>query len=480
MRALVVDLGSTSVRTAVVDEVGTVSAVHRARLTVRSPQPGEVELDAEEIARLVLACAAATAAEAGPCDVVGVANQRASAVVLDRATGAAVGPVIGWQDLRTVVDCLILQSEGVFLAPNQTATKVRWLVRESGRTPADLAFATLEGYVARVLTQGRAHVTDPTNVALTGLVDPATFGWDERVLSALGLEDLARPEIVDTVGLGERATAVAGSPPVAALVGDQQASLFGQGCVDPGHTKITFGTGAMLDRVTRTDVGTTRRLPTGCFPIVARSQSGVRTPGIEGIVLTAGTCVDWLRDDLGIVRSAEETEALATSVSGTDGVFFVPALLGLGTPRWDFGARGAFFGLTRGSGRAHLARAVLEGIAHRGADLIDAADEGGDLTEVRVDGGMSANDFLMQHLADVSGRAVHVSPEREATTRGAGLMALVAADALTIDDVGRMWAPDRTFEPTLPEDARAAVRASWDDVVGRAAATIPELSSVSF
>jgi glycerol kinase len=263
-------------------------------------------------------------------------------------------------------------------------------------------------------------------------------------------------------------------------VGDQQASLFGQSCVEPGRAKITFGTGAMLDRVTGPAPASSGRLPSGCFPIVARSRDGHLTWGVEGIVLTAGTCVEWLVTDIGLVASASETESVARSVSDTSGVTFVPALLGLGTPRWDFGARGAFFGLTRGAGRAHLVRAVLEGVAHRGADLMDAADDDGTLTSVCVDGGMSANGFLLQRLADVSGREIAVSPEREATTRGAGLMALVGLGGLSLDDVSALWRPAHVYEPVATTDERESARAVWAHAVERAAAAIPELSSVSF
>ena len=483
MRALVIDVGTTSIRTAVVSDAGEVSAVHQRPLTVRSPQPGEVELDGDEIARLCRELADATIRDAGPCDVVGIANQRATTVLFDVRDGRCVGPTLGWQDLRTVIDCLILQGSGVRVAPNQSATKAKWLLEHTEVDRAFLRYGTLETFLSWHLTRGATYVSDHSNAAVTGLVSSDATGWDPAVLHAVGLDASTMPAIVSTMGDFGTASELAGSPRLTALVGDQSASLFGQCCVSAGSTKITFGTGAMLDLVAgERSPDTMTRFASGCFPIVARSHKGQLVWGVEGIVLSAGTCIEWLRDDLGIISSAEETNALAASVPSADGVSFVPALLGLGTPAWDFGARGAFFGLTRGSSKAHLVRAVLEGIAQRGADLVDAAssETGQRISQLRVDGGMSANAFFMQSLADHSGCVVTVSPQREATTRGAGLMALVAAGALSVADVEAMWNPQGTVEPLLSDDERAQRRATWADVVSRAEKTIPELSSVSF
>jgi glycerol kinase len=215
---------------------------------------------------------------------------------------------------------------------------------------------------------------------------------------------------------------------------------------------------------------------------VVRSQGSEIIWGNEAIALSAGTCIEWLRDDLGLIRDAAETEELARSVGSAEGVTFVPALVGLGTPQWDFGARGAFFGLTRGSGKAHLVRAVLEGIAQNAVDLIEAAEteSGVPLATVRVDGGMTANGFLLEALANASGRSVEVSGEREATTRGAGLLALVAGGGLSLGDVANMWEPSRTVEPTTTDEERSHQRARWADFIQRAEKTIPELSGVEF
>ena len=482
MRALAIDVGTSQIRTGVVDTLGVVTHAHQARLTVTTPNPGEVELDAVEIARLVLELAGRTLADSGGCDVVGITNQRATTIVFDPVSGVPVGPALGWQDLRTVIDCLVLQGDGLRLAPNQSATKARWLVQQSGRPSAALRFATIETWVAWHLSEGTLFVTDRSNAGVNGLVALDVRGWDERVLQLLELDAAMMPAIVDTMGSFGAATALPGAPMITALIGDQPASLFGQSCVSRG-AKITFGTGAMLDMVRGPDgPDVMTRFASGCFPVVVRSRDDVMTWGLEAIVLSAGACIEWLRDDLGLIDDARDTETLANSVSSSDGVTFVPALSGLGTPQWDFGARGGFFGITRGSTKAHMVRAVLEGIAQRGVDLVDAAqrETGARLEELRVDGGMSANRFFVQCLADFSGLPVAVSREREATTRGAGLMALVAAGALTTDDVEQLWAPAEVFTPGLDESQRLALRQSWSEVVRRVERTIPALSAVEF
>ena len=481
MRALAIDVGSSSVRTALVDDRGQVSTTHQQSLGVRSTNPGEVELDPAEMARITLELATRTLAEGGRGDVVGITNQRATTIVFDHASGEAVGPALSWQDLRTVLDCLVLQAEGLRLAPNQSATKIKWLVEQSARPAKDLRFATVETWIAWHLSRGSTFATDRSNAGLTGLVNHDVTAWDEHVVAALGLDEVMLPRIADTMDSFGVASALAGSAPITALIGDQPASLFGQSCVTSG-AKITFGTGAMLDVIHGGEApAVLNRFASGCYPIVARSHEGTTTWGIEGIVLSAGSCVEWLRD-LGLIRERHDSDQLARSVSSSEGVSFVPALSGLGTPQWDFGARGAFFGLTRGSSGAHLVRAVLEGVAQRGADLLDAAtaETGVEIAEIRIDGGMSANRFFVQRLADFSGHAVAVSSEREATTRGAGLMALVAAGHLSLDDVEGLWSPRYVATPSLSVDERLSTRRAWGEVVQRAQRTIPELSTVSF
>ncbi|MHB1208831.1 MAG: FGGY family carbohydrate kinase [Acidimicrobiales bacterium] len=482
VRALAIDIGTTILRTGIVDTSGNLTHTHQHALSVRTPNPGEVELDAREIAHLTLELARRTIADGGECDVVGITNQRASTIVFDPSTGEPVGPTLGWQDLRTVIDCLVLQGEGLRLAPNQSATKAQWLVRESGRAAKELRFATIETWVTWHLTGGDAHVSDHSNAGVTGLVNTSVDQWDERALDILGLDIAMMPTLVDTMGEHGVARVLPGSPRITALIGDQPASLFGQCCITRG-TKITFGTGAMLDTISGlAGPSTMTKFASGCFPIVGRSQHGTLVWGIEGIVLAAGSCIEWLRDDLGLIESPSDTEVLALSVESTNGVWFVPALSGLGTPQWDFGARGGFFGITRGTTKAHMVRAVLEGIAHRGADLVDAAQQqiGSVIEEIRVDGGMTANTFFVQALANYTGVPVTVSPQREATTRGAGLMALVGAGHLSLEDVEHMWAPERVLMPQFSNDHRLGLRAAWREQITRVEKTIPELSAVEF
>ena len=464
-----------------VDEVGTVAFEHRRRLTVSTPSPGFVELDPLEIVNSAIELATSTLAEGGRCEGVAITNQRATTIVFDPVTGVAVGPALSWQDLRTVIDCLIFQGEGLRLAPNQSATKIRWLLQQSDRPSSELNFATIETWIAWHLTKGQAFVTDRTNASVNGLINESLDGWDERTLRVLELEEIRLPHLVDTTGDFGVASALPGAPPLVALIGDQPASLFGQSCVRRG-AKITFGTGAMLDMVhTSATPASLRRFDSGCYPTALRSADGVVTWGIEGIVFSAGSCVEWLQD-LGLINEPGQSDALSRSVEGTEGVSFVPAMSGLGTPQWDFGARSGFFGLTRGSTRAHLVRAVLEGVAHRGADLLDAAEReiGTGVDELRVDGGMSVNEFFIQHLADVSGHVVSVSSEREATARGAGLLGLVSQGHLSLDDVEDLWTPAFVATPTFSDDHRREVRTKWRGDIARAEKTLPELSSVSF
>ena len=481
VRALAIDVGTTSIRTAIVDEQGHVSHIQQQQLTVTSPQPGEVELDANEIKRLVLELSAKTLSEGGTCDVVGITNQRATTIVFDATTGEPVGPALGWQDLRTVIDCLILQGENIRLAPNQSATKAKWLVEHSGRPSKELRFATIETWIAYVISNGALHITDTSNAAVNGFISLDIASWDQHVLDVLKIDNETMPTIVDTMGAHGVASAL-GNIPITALVGDQSASLFGQSCISKG-TKITFGTGAMLNMIDGS-VGpeNLNRYTSGCFPIVARSQDGKLTWGIEGIVLSAGSCLEWIKNELGLVNDFAELEPLATSVPSSDGVSFVPALAGLGTPYWDFGARGGFFGLTRGTTKAHMVRAVLEGIAQRGADLVLAseAQTGVKQEEIRVDGGITANEFFLQCFSNFTGLRVSVSTEREATTRGAGLMALVGAGHLTLDQVENLWSPSKEFTPQINDEEREALRKNWRLVVARTEKTIPELSSVQF
>ncbi len=496
---LVVDVGSSAVRAAAVRDDGSVAHVRHAPLSTSAPAPGLAELDAAELASAVVELAASVLDASGPVDGVGVATQRATALVWDRRTGVPLAPAIGWQDLRTVLTCLTLQADGIRLAPNMSATKVAAILDavDPDRARAqsgELCAGTVDSWVAWTLAGGPGgpggglHVTDATNAAVTGMLAPGEGArwdcWDGRVLEALRIPEAVLPAVVDSCGQLGEASALSGGPPLAALIGDQQASLVGQGCTRPGLAKATFGTGGMLDLCTGTEPPAhAGRAPAGTFPIVAWRRGGELTWGSEAIMLTAGACVDWLCEDLGIVTSPAETEAIAASCVSAQDVWFVPALMGMGTPVWDFGARGALVGLTRGTGRAASVRAVLEGVAQRGADLLEAAeaDAAATVAALRVDGGMSANKVFVQALADACGRPVDLSAEREATTLGAGLLASVAVGTLAgTDEIAAAYRPRETVEPRLSTAARQALRSRWLEARERAARTIPELSGIEF
>jgi glycerol kinase len=476
---LVIDVGTSSVRASLVSPDGSVAASTRRPTPPSVPAPGLVEFDPEALVRAALDAAGEVLAAAGGEPVaVGVTAQRASAVAWDATTGRPLGPGLGWQDLRTVGDCLELQGRGWRFSPSESATKFAWLVRQLDRPPAGLRLGTVDSWMAWRLSGG-THVTDATNAAVTGLYRMAGGGWREDALDALGLDPDWLPDIVDSTGDLAVASAL-GPLPLRSLVGDQQASLVGQSCTRPGLAKATFGTGGMLDVCLGPErPATDIRTPHGCFPIVAWQQAGRVTWGAEAIMLAAGSAVDWLVEDLGLIGSPGESEAVAGACADTGGVMMVPALLGLGTPQWDFGARGALFGLTRGTTRSELVRAVLEGVAHSGADLLEAAeaDTGFAITALRVDGGLSANAVFVQALADACGRPVEVSRELEATTLGAGYLAGLASGYWSgVDDIAGAWSPRVVVEPS----GRDPGRDRWREAVRRAGGWHPDLSGIQF
>ena len=482
MSVLVIDVGTSGLRSAIVTADATVGHVDYQAFAPSTPTPGLVEFDAMAMGRAVLQVANATlAATTDRIDAVGISTQRASTVVWDRATGEPVGPALGWQDLRTVFDCIMAKADhGLALAPNQSATKLTWLLNTYDPDRSrDLMFGTIDCWIAWVVSGGSLHITDHTNAAVTGLYDTALRNWSTRACEALNIPMRMLPTIVDSSGELGVATALPGAPMIGGLAGDQQASLVGQGCVRPGQAKITFGTGGMLDLCTGSEPPrSSNRSSHGTFPIVAWTRNGEATWGVEAIMLSAGTNVEWLRDDLGIIATAADSHTVASQCDTTDGVVYVPALLGLGTPRWDYGARGALFGITRGTGRAHIVRAVLEGIAHRGADLVEAAeaDTGLAIPTLRIDGGMSENPTFTQALANATGRPVEVSPVTEATTLGAGYLAGLAAGTWTdLNEVADSWAPALVVEPNGSLD-----RQSWQQAIERSTRWIPDLSALDF
>ncbi|MGB6056871.1 MAG: FGGY-family carbohydrate kinase [Microthrixaceae bacterium] len=480
MSILVIDVGTSGVRAAVLRSDGTLAHEVRRVTLPDTPVAGLVEFDAEHYAQQALDCAREVLAANGPVDAVGISNQRTSTIVWDRATGVPVAPAQGWQDLRTLGDCLTLNAEGFHLAPNQSATKLANILDSvDPDRQRDLCFGTPDSWLIWKLTNGAVHASDHSNAAVWGLLTGDGAGLDHRVLDRLRIPESMIPRIVPSTGHVGQATALDGSPPICGVAGDQQASLIGQGCIRPGMAKITFGTGGMLDVCTgperpRFDT----RGAGGTFPLVCWRDGDDLTWGVEGIMLSAGTNVEWLRDDLGLIPDAESSEAIAASVESTDGVVYVPALLGLGTPYWDYGARGTLLGITRGTQAPHIVRAVLEGVANRGADLVDAAEKDCDMTleSIRIDGGMSRNSVFVQALADATQRTVEVSPVTEATALGAGFLAgLDVGTWQSWDEIGARWNPAQIVEPASGGD-----RDRWHTAVERSRSWYPELSALDF
>lgn len=499
---LVVDIGTSGLRAALVDVTGRLVDFDYVTAPPSSPSPGLVEFDPIAMFDAVVVAASRVVSRNASTKVtsIGITNQRASVVAWDARTGRPVGPGIGWQDLRTVMECITAKADhGIAIAPNQSATKIAWLKSNAAAdVPASaLRFGTIDTWLTWKLSSGDAFVTDHTNAAVTGLVEVTTVDWDPRMCDIFGIDIDCLARITPSrsvVGTVVGFDALDGIP-LAARIGDQQSSLVGQGCITPGRTKITFGTGGMLNAYTGL-VGPTeaRRTAYGTFPIVAFSLDGGLPGlhwGIEAIMLSAGTNVEWLCDDMGLIASPADSGTVAASVSTTDGVAYVPALLGLGTPDWDYGARGTLLGITRGTTRAHIVRAVLDGIAHRGADLHDAASADAAsrdvrlIDSIRIDGGMSRNSTFVTLLAEATGKNVEVSPLTESTTLGAAYLAGTAPETTTrlwpsLESAVETWKPATVVTPASSPAERAAARRIWAGAVDAARGWIPDLSALDF
>ncbi|MBI4896998.1 MAG: glycerol kinase GlpK [Actinobacteria bacterium] len=476
---LSLDQGTTGSTALLIDDEGRVSARRSREFTQHFPRPGWVEHDAAEIWEVTAAVAheALEAAGARGPDLrgVGITNQRETVVVWDRATGEPLAPAIVWQDRRTTARCEQLAAEGLqqlvrartglTLDPYFSATKIEWLLENvpglRERPPREICFGTIDSWLAFKLT-GR-HVTDYTNASRTMLFDIARLDWDEELCARFGVDRASLPEVLPSQGVfGQTDPSIFGgaSVPLAGIAGDQQAALFGQACTRPGLAKNTYGTGSFV----LLNVGSKPPPPTeGLLTTVAWGDGEAVSYALEASVFVAGAAVQWLRDGLGIIGAAGESERLAASLKSNDGVYFVPALTGLGSPHWDPHAHGAIMGLTRGTTRAHLARAALEAIAYQTADAVTAMRGAGgpDLTELHADGGAVANTWLMQFQADVLGVPVVVPEVTETTAYGAGLLAGVATGAWSADEVSRLWREDVRYEPGMPESRRAALLDEW-------------------
>ncbi|MCB2024457.1 MAG: glycerol kinase GlpK [Ottowia sp.] len=498
---LALDQGTTSSRAIVFDERGRVAALAQREFAQHFPHPGWVEHDAAEIWATQLAVARECVqklpsalsgrAQAAPEIVaIGITNQRETTVLWDRATGQPVAPAIVWQDRRTTARCeqlrragkaaAIQRKTGLVLDAYFSATKLEWLLdnvpgARARAEAGDLAFGTIDSWLIYQLTGGRTHATDPSNAARTMLMNIHTLAWDEELLRLFSIPRAVLPQIVPSSGLlGETDSDLLGTPlPIAGVAGDQQAATFGQACFAPGMAKNTYGTGCfMLMNTGGRAVRSRNRLLTTVGWQGPAGADGRRTAYcLEGSVFMAGATVQWLRDGLQIIQSAPEVEALAASVPDTGDVFLVPAFAGLGAPDWDGRARGTLVGLTRGSTRAHIARAALEAIALQSADMFGAMsrDAGLALTELRVDGGASRNDLLMQLQADLLGVPVVRPQVTETTALGAAYLAGLATGVWAGGaEIAAQWAVERRFEPTLTESARRARIARWREAVERA------------
>ena len=486
---LALDQGTTSSRAMVIDEQGKVLALAQRPFPQIFPKPGWVEHSPVEIwstqsgvASEVLASANLTESDIA---AIGITNQRETTVVWDRETGEPVYNAIVWQDRRTAEFCDALRSGGhvamiqakTGLLPDAyfSGSKVNWILKNvsGARERAEagkLAFGTVDSWLIWKLTQGERHVTDATNASRTMLFNIHTLQWDEELLELLEVPRSMLPEVVASSGQCAVSSGILRGIPIAGIAGDQQAALFGQMCVSPGMAKCTFGTGAfMLLHTGDQPLPSSHKLLT----TIAWKIGDHVEYAFEGSMLMAGAVVQWLRDELQIIRSAAEVEELAGSVPDSGGVTLVPAFAGLGAPHWDQYARGAMVGLTRGTNRAHIARAALEGIALQVKDVLDAmqADAGRPLAQLRVDGGASANNLLMQIQADVLGIDVVRPKNAETTVLGAAYLAGLAVGYWpNREAIASQWEVDRVFHPQIDEKARAAVLRTWRRALERAKA----------
>jgi glycerol kinase len=485
---LAIDQGTTSTRTIVFDEAARPCAVSQKELTQSYPQPGWVEHDPEEIWQTTLATARGAMAKAGlvAADIaaLGITNQRETAVVWDRQSGKAIHSAIVWQDRRTADVCQEIKSQGVepivtalsglLVDPYFSPTKAAWILdhvpgARDRALAGELAFGTVDSFLLWRLTGGRVHATDATNACRTMLFDIDRGCWSEELQRIFDVPESILPEVHDCAhdfGSTEP-DLLGGAIRIAGMAGDQQAATIGQACFEPGMVKATYGTGcfALLNIGTDSIRSSNRLLTT-----VAYQLDGRRTFALEGSIFVAGAVVQWLRDRLGIIATADESGGLAAAADPDQDVYLVPAFTGLGAPHWDPAARAAVFGLTLGRGRNELARAALEAVCYQTHDLLAAmrADWQGESGPLRADGGLSASNWTMQRLANILGVPVDRPQVIETTALGAAYLAGLQAGVYPAPDVfAKGWAAERRFEPAMEASVRARKLAGWSDAVGR-------------
>lgn len=486
MYLLALDEGTTSTRAVIFAEDGRTVASASTEFTQSFPQPGWVEHDAQEIwltsSQVIGAALGRARLTKDDIRALGITNQRETTVVWDRQTGAPVGPAIVWQDGRgtDIAEELIEHTDeiraitGLPVNTYFSAVKLMWMLREHDGLRAraeagDLAFGTIDSWLIWNLTGG-VHATDVTNASRTMLMDLRTGQWSDRMLELTGIPRAMLPEIKPSVGFfGEVSEGqLLRGTPITGVLGDQQAAAFGQCCYQPGDTKNTYGTGGFLLTNTGTDIPSS---DSGLVSTVAYGREGSElTYALEGSIAVAGSLIQWLRDNLGLVRSSDEIEPLARSVSDNGDVYLVPAFAGLLAPHWRPDARGVLVGLTRFAGRGHIARAALESTAYQTAEVLDAmrADSGYDIREIRADGGMSLNNLLMQFQADLLGTPVIRSSTSESTALGAAFAAGLGCGLHSdLAELTQLWSADRTFEPERDRDWAQARMARWYQAVER-------------
>ena len=483
---MAVDQGTTSSRAIIFDRAGSIIASAQREFAQHFPRPGWVEHDPVEIwatqSGVIVEALAKAGIGAADLAAVGITNQRETTIVWERATGKPIANAIVWQDRRTAELCdelreqgrapLFASKTGLVIDAYFSGTKLKWLLDHvpgaRGRAErGELAFGTVDSWLIWHLTGGAVHVTDASNASRTLLFNIHTGAWDDELLGVLDVPRAMLPRVVASSGVCGEARIEGVRVPIAGIAGDQQAALFGQACLSPGLAKNTYGTGCFL-LLNTGDKGVASRQK--LLTTVAWLRDGRLDYALEGGVFIGGAVVQWLRDGLGIIRSANDVEALAGSVADNGGVYLVPAFAGLGAPHWDAYARGAMFGLTRGSSAAHIARAALESIAFQSAEVLRAmeADAGITLSELRVDGGATCNNLLMQFQADVLGVPVVRPKVLETTALGAAYLAGLAVGYWDSDqDIGANWQADRRFEPAMSRDRALALIAGWEKAAAR-------------
>jgi glycerol kinase len=475
---LAIDQGTTGTTCIVFDERGRPAGRAYREFQQHFPRPGWVEHDAAEIWDVTCAVAREALDSAGTSGAelagIGITNQRETVVAWDRDTGEPLHRAIVWQDRRTARRCdelreagheqLVRERTGLVLDPYFSGTKIEWLINEGG-VPRDAAFGTIDAWLVFKLTG--EHATDFTNASRTLLFDIRERRWDDELCDLLGVDPGSLPEARPSAHVYGETTEFGGSVPVAGIAGDQQAALYGQACYETGLGKNTYGTGSFVLQNAGADLPEPAE---GLLNTIAWGVGDRVDYALEAAIFVTGAAVQWLRDQLGIIRTADETEELARSLDSNDGVYLVPAFTGLGSPHWDAYARGTVVGLTRGAGRAHLARAALEAMAYQTVDAVRAMEEasGVVLEELKADGGAVVNGWLMQFQADVLGVPVVVPEVSETTALGAAYLAGVATETWTEDDLSSMWREAARYEPSMSEDERATLLDGWARALERA------------